>query len=502
MWIFCCGAVRSGSTLQYNIVSELVEHAGAGKRIEFVPPGEFSNIREKYKDYSGYKVFKSHLLTEEIELEFNNRNAKGIYSYRDLRDVVISLAKKNNKDYDSYIFDEQYLKSNINNAINWERVTPIYRSKYETFAFDLETEIYRISRFLELDVPKETIKDIASKLSIEKQKKIINDTVDFKELGGNKFNSKTLLHHNHINSGEKEQWRKQLTKKHIRRIEETGKDWLVNNGYPLKTKSFYKTVNLYSYSQHGEDEFIWKYFNKKRNGLIVEIGAFDGIHLSNSYALNKIGWKSITVEPNPDFFYLLAFNRPNAINYNFAAVAKEETKTVDFNKEEIGLLSGILMDHDDVIKRYCRRGLDFHSSQITVEARTLNSILKENTITTEEIDCITIDVEGTEIDVLGGFDISYYKPKMIIAEANNSDSEISLFKFLGEKRYKKIHQFGPNIVFVPQGSKSFEKYYFEGIQMPQIHPLGKKYTIQANIEKNKPKPSFYLRLLSKFKRLL
>ena len=40
-------------------------------------------------------------------------------------------------------------------------------------------------------------------------------------------------------------------------------------------------------SQHKQDEFIVNYFKEKRNGVFVDIGAHDGITLSNTYILEK-----------------------------------------------------------------------------------------------------------------------------------------------------------------------------------------------------------------------
>ena len=66
MWIFCCGMRRSGSTLQYQLTARIVEEEGIGKRVEWVKPADFPVLREKYKDYEGLKVFKSHIYTSEI----------------------------------------------------------------------------------------------------------------------------------------------------------------------------------------------------------------------------------------------------------------------------------------------------------------------------------------------------------------------------------------------------------------------------------------------------
>ena len=49
MWIICAGAKRSGSTLQYNLISNLVEKSGLGKRIPHFKTQEFSRVKNEFK---------------------------------------------------------------------------------------------------------------------------------------------------------------------------------------------------------------------------------------------------------------------------------------------------------------------------------------------------------------------------------------------------------------------------------------------------------------------
>ena len=55
-----------------------------------------------------------------------------------------------------------------------------------------------------------------------------------------------------------------------------------------------------TYSQLGQDLDVIKHYNFKENGFFVEIGANDGISLSNTYLLEKkYNWKGLCIEPLP-----------------------------------------------------------------------------------------------------------------------------------------------------------------------------------------------------------
>ena len=51
-------------------------------------------------------------------------------------------------------------------------------------------------------------------------------------------------------------------------------------------------------AQNGEDRWLDAYFGGKRGGFYVEVGAYDGRHLSNTYHFEQIGWSGVLVEPD------------------------------------------------------------------------------------------------------------------------------------------------------------------------------------------------------------
>src|SRR5512138_2281267 len=92
-WIFCGGMIRAGSTLQYQIASELIERLGLGRRTGYLPPAEHAWVLGA-RPVAGLSTFKTHELTEQVARQCRQSDAVALYIYRDLRDVVSSLQQK------------------------------------------------------------------------------------------------------------------------------------------------------------------------------------------------------------------------------------------------------------------------------------------------------------------------------------------------------------------------------------------------------------------------
>ena len=217
--------------MQYNLVAELIKRTQSGVKIGFKKPEKFKNIQEKYAHHKSYVVFKSHVMTPEIEEEFKKGNAIGLKTIRDIRDVVVSLAHKKDRTYD-YIINKR-LQYHLDIFKPWEKIDQMYTARYEDFAFDLKNEIIRIAEYLEIEVTDEIVDAIYDKCNIETHKKYI-EQVDYTD---KKYDKKTMLHPNHIHSGATHQWKEKLDINQIEEIEEQARDWMVNNDYQFNKET-------------------------------------------------------------------------------------------------------------------------------------------------------------------------------------------------------------------------------------------------------------------------
>ncbi|MFH1044067.1 MAG: FkbM family methyltransferase [Pseudomonadota bacterium] len=168
-------------------------------------------------------------------------------------------------------------------------------------------------------------------------------------------------------------------------------------------------------AQNGEDRWLDNLFGHKRNGFFVEVGAFDGINLSNSYHFEQIGWTGVLIEPDPDKAALCRSNRPGSKTYQCAAAGSPEISEVTFFRVESGEVFSTTKLTSDHARRIDHMGLA--SIPISVPARTLDTILQE--AGAPAIDFVSIDVEGAETEVLRGFDIRRWKPAIVVIESNS-----------------------------------------------------------------------------------
>ncbi len=174
-------------------------------------------------------------------------------------------------------------------------------------------------------------------------------------------------------------------------------------------------------------------------GYFVELGANDGVNQSNTlhFEIHK-GWRGVLVEPVPHNFLKCLFNRSNE-NKVFCNACV----SFGFNQDFVEMIYSNLMsvskgldtDIDDPYG-HAALGKQFLPAserifEFGAKARTLNSILEEAD-SPAQIDLLSLDVEGAEIEVLRGVNHNKYRFKLICVETRD---EIKICNQLNEWGY-------------------------------------------------------------------
>uniref|UniRef100_A0A6C0ANZ7 Methyltransferase FkbM domain-containing protein n=1 Tax=viral metagenome TaxID=1070528 RepID=A0A6C0ANZ7_9ZZZZ len=168
-----------------------------------------------------------------------------------------------------------------------------------------------------------------------------------------------------------------------------------------------------SKSQLGQDEKVVSFYNKKENGYFIEIGASDGINLSNTYLLEtQYKWKGICVEPIPAIYKQLIINRPNSLCYD-NTIYNVSNMIVEFDiaiNDE--LISGISANLD-----LYKKTVDKNKTTINVKTLSLNDLLDISSSPTF-IEYLSLDTEGSEYEILKTFNFKKYTIGLIDVEHN------------------------------------------------------------------------------------
>jgi len=189
------------------------------------------------------------------------------------------------------------------------------------------------------------------------------------------------------------------------------------------------------HSQWGQDlEFYNNFFSHVCGGVFVELGAADGIRLSNSlFFEDNMNWRGICIEANPNDFGNLVKNRPNCANYNIAIGPKEKQTTYLIFGQLSGIKEFMSPTHLERIQtESVQEGMT--PIEININVIPLTKLLRENGVS--RVNFFSLDVEGAEWGVLQTINLNEITFDFMVIEKNPNDEVIQ--KHLNRHGYKVI----------------------------------------------------------------
>lgn len=180
------------------------------------------------------------------------------------------------------------------------------------------------------------------------------------------------------------------------------------------------------HSQCGEDKWILENL-KPEVGTFCEVGAYDGVLSSNTKVFEDLGWTGILVEPDPLMAAQCWKNRKAQVWC--CAVGWESHGIFHVNESDRGL-----------------SGFDAVGSPLHVLVKHLNWLLIVSGI--ETLDLLSIDTEGTELEVWET--IGSMMPKIVIIEHQTQDrpsKKAEILERLQRDGYKCVHETQYNLIF-------------------------------------------------------
>ena len=189
---------------------------------------------------------------------------------------------------------------------------------------------------------------------------------------------------------------------------------------------------------------LFDLIGQRQGGYFIEIGAYDGIKQSNTKYLEAFqNWTGLLIEPNPEKVTLCRLSRKRTtkvvqaacVPYGFSKskVTFESLETMSFSRE-----LSLNVDDYDSHEASARRHLGFSEKrEFSAKSSPLGEILKFVNAP-EEIDFLSLDVEGAEIDVLQGLDLRKFRISFMLIESRDIQSLENHLNLLGYRLKTKL----------------------------------------------------------------
>ncbi len=242
------------------------------------------------------------------------------------------------------------------------------------------------------------------------------------------------------------------------------KEWLM-------ATPIYDILGKRSYAQSGEDliaaielaDFRLQMSDHKNNaGFYVDVGAYHPKLFSNTYLFYKKGWRGICVEPNPEMARLHRLVRSRDVFVNSGVGRKDlRSQMSDLSLEyfmfEDGAANTFSEEQAERNQKEAGRKL-VRKKQIKI--KTLKEILDEYVPRGQEIDLLSVDVEGMDEGVLRSSDWKKYRPKVVICEdlgfdwsyfAKATKDRHGVVGFLEDQGYRLVAKTPYSLIFRERG---------------------------------------------------
>ena len=164
------------------------------------------------------------------------------------------------------------------------------------------------------------------------------------------------------------------------------------------------------FGQSGEDVLIRSHLRGVKNGVYLDLGAYDPFILSNTAMLWAEGWNGCNVDANPFSVKRFIKHRPDDINIHGAIITESEKRD---GKSEVALyFERASKDGLSATGSIVQRGE--YKSSIIVPCLTIEEILEKGQF--KIIDYLNVDLEGYDLKIILEFPFEKFSPKVIAIE--------------------------------------------------------------------------------------
>lgn len=201
-------------------------------------------------------------------------------------------------------------------------------------------------------------------------------------------------------------------------------------------------------AQHGEYPQLKALVKPEYPNFIVDVGAYDGMVMSNSYPFTRQGWAGVMIEPHPLIYSFLmeTYSSNHQVRcVNKAASDRRGVLPFFIGEGHGGLpMTSTLCQDENTLMQSRRSG-----QEIQVQVDTLTNILKENGAP-KDFSLLLVDAEGMDYEVLAGLDFSQFTPRIVVTEEYILDVEKHNKKhqLLRDNGYALYTMLGSNTIWI------------------------------------------------------
>lgn len=214
-------------------------------------------------------------------------------------------------------------------------------------------------------------------------------------------------------------------------------------GRPARLEALEARYGQKRYSQDDEETLIRAFFDDRRGGVFVDVGAGDPTLGSTTYYLERhLGWRGVAVDalaelapawqrarPATRFFSFFVGDRSDAVQEFFVAGRREFSSATAADPRAGGY------------------------TRTTVPTSTLDDLLARAGL--DRIDFLSMDIEGAEPAALAGFSIGRFRPELVCVEIASPDHGRRIAGYMTRANYVEVTAFrdvdGINRYYTPVG---------------------------------------------------
>jgi FkbM family methyltransferase len=208
-----------------------------------------------------------------------------------------------------------------------------------------------------------------------------------------------------------------------------------------------------------EERLKAEFFRATPAGFFVDVGANAPKDGSQSFVMESQGWSGVLVEPQPDLAEVLRRDRRAKVYAVACSTPANAGKTLTLHLA--GIQSSLKPD-------FYVAGMQ-RTGTVAVPVMTLDQILTDAEAPTP-LDFVSIDVEGHEIEVLEGFDLKRWRPRLLFIE--DVVQSLRLHRYITDRGYRWFRRTAINSWYVPAeaaesvslaGRLQFVRKYYLGL---------------------------------------